>query len=181
MQAVTETVDSWLRQMSQDWATPIALNEEGTCSIKSGNGYTLELFIMETAGSCYFSIPLMDVPHQHREAFYETVLAVNVHQQETHGATLAVDPNDLRLLLCYSQPVPALTFEHFHNLIQNLMSTADTVVTKIEEQRLETSSTTQMGSNIPSNANFGDKGDTHHHEYGGPMPLHQFSHFTGLV
>ncbi|CAM2010506.1 CesT family type III secretion system chaperone [Acanthopleuribacter pedis] len=178
MQAVTETVNQWLQQMSLGWEAPLSLDEEGTCSIRSGNGYLLELYVVEAAACCYFSIPLMPVPHDDRETFYETVLAFNVHQQETSGGTLAVDPNEKRLMLCYSQPVPALTSELFSNLIQNLISSAASLEQKLTERQMEAGSETDSaGFAQPAfTTDTTDRGQVDHQP-----AQHQFSHFMSLV
>lgn len=174
MQAITETIDQWLQQMSSDWEAPLSLDEEGSCSIRSGNGYTLELFSVEATASCYFSIPLMDVPHEARESFYATILALNVHQQETCGGTLAVDPDRDGLLLCYSQPVATLTAELFANLIQNLIGTADTLVQKIREQ-------TQQGTSASTTTSAAAEPAPVQNESTFQAPQQQYSHFMSLV
>ncbi len=137
MQAVIETVDQWLRQMSSDWETPVGLDEEGACAISAGNGFTLELYVVPTSGMCHMGIYLMDVPFEARELFYAMLLHMNLHQQETQGATLAVDPIRQGVLLCYMQAVSSLTSEYFHNLIQNLIATAATLKEHMEEGRLK--------------------------------------------
>lgn len=176
MQAVKETVDQWLQQMSLDWDTPLSLDEEGTCSIRSDNGYILELFTVEATSSCCFSIPLMDVPHENREAFYATILAVNVHQQETCGCTLAVDPESQDLLLCYSQPVASLTAEFFANLIQNLISTAASLIQKIESRLADHSPSQALPpQSVATEAQAPDENSYQ------PPPQHQFGHFMSLV
>lgn len=133
MQAVMETVDQWLRQMSSDWETPVGLDQEGACSISAGNGFSLELYVVPSSGMCHMGIYLLDVPPAAREGFFAMLLHMNIHQQETQGATLAVDPIREGVLLCYMQAVATLTAEYFYNLVQNLIATAATLKTHIED------------------------------------------------
>ncbi|CAM2005544.1 CesT family type III secretion system chaperone [Acanthopleuribacter pedis] len=132
MQAAVETVNQWLVNMSRDWETPVTLDEEGACAISAANGFTLELYVVSAMERCFMNLHLMDMPIENREGFYEQVLAMNMHQQETHGATLAVDPKNKSVLLCYSQMVASLTAEDFQNLLQNLLSTAETLVSQLK-------------------------------------------------
>lgn len=137
MHAVIETVDQWLRHMSLDWETPVSLDEDGTCNISAANGFSLEMYVVPATGMCHMGIHLTDVPLERREEFYATLLYLNIHQQETQGATLAVDPVRQTVLLCFAQPVAALTAEFFYNLIQNLIIAAESLTQHIEAAVLQ--------------------------------------------
>ena len=81
------------------------------------------LTISAPTGSLFYISSLLGLVPDSRSFLY-AALAKNLFQNETKGASLAIDPTNDGLLLCYSNSVEKIEYLEFENIISNLFEVA---------------------------------------------------------
>ena len=115
-----DTVNQYLRHFSEFIGAPLlSLNKQGVCAFSYQGKWQVVLELPET--QLYFYAPLIEVPSEGRLAMYEHVLKLNAYCVKTHGATLALDPDGQRILLCYILPIELLNEVLFTNALHNFV------------------------------------------------------------
>lgn len=130
-----DTVNQYLRHFSEFIGAPLLkLNEQGVCAFSYQGRWQVVLELPEAATQLYFYAPLTEVPLEGRLAMYEQALKFNAYCVKTHGATLALDPDPPRLLLCYVLPIEALNEVIFTNALNNFVQTLQELYEQLKIQ-----------------------------------------------
>ena len=143
MQSSFEQVNRWLAQLDQG---NLALDDEGRCSLIGDDRFEMDIYAIPGGDSFYINIKICPLPHRQRERFFEQALLLNLFQQETLGATLAIDPQDQSMMLCYCRECEHTTQTCFTNSIDNLLETA----AKLHDQLAESQAMQDEEAFMPS-------------------------------
>jgi hypothetical protein len=114
-------------------APPLALDEHGVCAFTYEQ--TLEIVLELPPGSpqLYLYAPVMPAPTSNQLAVYERLLHLNAYCARTRSATLALDPAQPRVLLCYLHPVADLDQTTLNNLLTNFIDTLKTLIAELAD------------------------------------------------
>ena len=114
-------VQNWLRELSFKTGGNFTLNDLNECYVKNEGG--VQLTISAPTGSLFYISSALGLVPDSRSFLY-AALAKNLFQNETKGASLAIDPTNDGLLLCYSNSVEKIEYLEFENIISNLFEVA---------------------------------------------------------
>ncbi|CAM2063838.1 Type III secretion system chaperone [Sulfidibacter corallicola] len=132
MSIQAQQINQWLNELSQGSAEPLTLDEDGRCTLVADD---VELVVSTTPTSDQFFINLsvVDLPESGQELFYRQALTFNLFQQDTRGASLAIDPQSNEMVLCYTHAIEGTELNHFNNIVQNLIETTKSLRTQLEQ------------------------------------------------
>ncbi|CAM2010564.1 CesT family type III secretion system chaperone [Acanthopleuribacter pedis] len=117
-----EQVNHWLAQLGQTIGCGLALNEEGRCSLKAAGDVGIDIFCEPEDTQFYLSLPLFTLSGLNsREMVLQHALTMNMFQQDTGGASIALDADGEALLLCYTHPVEGTEYQTFYNILANMI------------------------------------------------------------
>ncbi|MCO7222895.1 CesT family type III secretion system chaperone [Pleionea sp. CnH1-48] len=128
-----EKIKTWLRQLGQQQHDHFELDNSDKCFLHIDTDLTLIVCAPQASSKVFLTIELMRVPSISRESFFEKALQLNLFQQETHGATLAIDDISNKVVVCYSHDISELSFTDFSNLLNNLATVARKLLEKLEQ------------------------------------------------
>jgi hypothetical protein len=121
-------INSCLRHFSSFIGSPLlTLNEEGVCNFNYESEFDITLELPDKSTQLYLYSSVMPVPGAGKLELYEKLLKLNVYCLDTRGATLALDPHDSQILLCYQYPLDALEEVVLVNLLTNFVDTLKTL------------------------------------------------------
>lgn len=124
MMQANEQVNQWLAELGEQTQADLTLDQNGRCSLSAGDDVDLDLFCAPAHDNFFLSLPLMSLADQNsRLLLMEHALNVNLFQQETNGAAIALDPESHDLLLCYAHPLDGTDFGAFYNILGNMIET----------------------------------------------------------
>ncbi len=131
-----EQIKHWLTELGNMHGAVFQLDAEGNCELNSNN-HTLVISAPSQSDNFFITILLQDVPSNNKEAIFETILTLNLHQQHTRGATIAIDPISNMLVLCYCRETDSINFSEFSNITNNLLEISEDINQKITDSILE--------------------------------------------
>ncbi|CAM2009687.1 CesT family type III secretion system chaperone [Acanthopleuribacter pedis] len=124
MTQANEQVKHWLAQLGAQIGVALSLDDEGLCSLTAGEDLTVDVICPPGDTCFYLNLTLLDLTGQSsREMVLQQALTMNLFQQETAGAAIALDPDAEALMLCFTQPVEGTQFSTFNNILTNLVTT----------------------------------------------------------
>ena len=135
MTETRDTVQQWLSRMGNANNCIFRLDYNRRCSIKGENGHDLTIQVPSTGSDVFFTVELDALPPDNKENLFLEALKLNLFQQETHGGALAVDPVANTLVLTYRRTIEDLDYQYCLNIIQNLLTTAESLKEKIFQHR----------------------------------------------
>lgn len=112
-------------------APPLALDEQGVCAFTYEQTLQIALELPPGSSNLYLHAPVMPVPALDQTAFYERLLRWNAYCLRTRGATLALDPAEARILLCYLCPVEVIDQTLLGNLLTNFVTTLKALIDEL--------------------------------------------------
>lgn len=119
-----DTVDRCLTHFCAFTGAPLlALNTQGVCSFKYQDRWDIGIELPKDSSLLYFYGTLLDLPVEGRLNLYATALKLNAYCMQTRGATIALDTNAEKLLLCYLSPLESLDEVRFTNILNNFVQT----------------------------------------------------------
>ena len=93
MQDIKDQIQAMLDEISASAGTPrFDLSEDDGCTASFGEGMMVRVQLRPHIPELDFTVPLGSVPEEKRAAVYGALLASNFYWAETHGATLALEP-----------------------------------------------------------------------------------------
>jgi hypothetical protein len=122
----TSIVNGWIAELGQEAGiNDLKLNEHHVCAFRYGKD--LEFIIELPPGSpiVYMYSPMVDVPQENKEAFFDKLLKANFFCLETNGATFSIDERSNRIVLSYGQPIDQIDNLIFKNIVGNFLETAE--------------------------------------------------------
>ncbi len=129
--AARTTVNDCLRQLAASiGAPPLQLNNAGVCAFTYQDQFEIFIEVPEESNYVYFYAPVVPVPAlppSELADWYADLLKLNAFSERTHGATIALDPHQPRILLCASYPTDALDAVRFYNVITHFVSVLQTL------------------------------------------------------
>lgn len=111
----TQLINSWLYQLGE-----FILDEQGRCFLTADNGIELAIYTLPESDQFYIDCELITVFDDHSAALFEHALILNMHQQITQGASIALDAENKVLLLCYTRHYEYCSFQQFANILNNV-------------------------------------------------------------
>jgi hypothetical protein len=127
-----ESVDRGLAVLGRALGLSLALGPERACGLRLDNGLECSLEVPEGSSVLHLYCPLLPVPPDDRLAFLEDVLALNLYGLQTGGASLALDPDADRIVLCWSQPPEGMLPEDLAALISGFVERATALKARLE-------------------------------------------------
>jgi hypothetical protein len=126
------TVNHWLdRFATRAGSAPLRLDERGLCAFTYADRFDIAIEVPEeNAAHVYFSGTVMSIAELDRDdqmAFYREMLALNLFDARTRGASLAIDPTSMEVVLCYHYPIAALDDLSFYNLLTQFTQTVESM------------------------------------------------------
>lgn len=119
-----ESVDQGLAVLGRALGFPLALGPERVCSLRLDDGLECSVEVPEGSSLLHLYCPLLPVPPGDRLTFLEQVLALNLYGLDTGGASLALDPDTDRIVLCWSQPPEGMLPDDLAALIAGFIERA---------------------------------------------------------
>lgn len=132
MEDNAEQLSHWLSNLGD-----FQPNDEGSCFIESENNVEVAIFGPKHDERFYINcllIALDDVP---REVVFELALSLNLHQEKTRGATIALDQTKNTLNLCYSLQYQHCNYQAFVNILNNLIELTESLQVQFVELGLQ--------------------------------------------
>lgn len=130
-------INYYLGEFASRSGTPrLVLNGEGICSFTFENQFEVIIENPEKSVVIYFYASVMSLPAQEPLVLvqlYEGLLKLNAVSSLTHGATVALDPEKPRVLLCYQYPVEALDDTLFCEILKNFISLLQDLYAEIND------------------------------------------------
>ena len=129
MIAPRDTINQSLRQFAASIQAPrLELNEEGVCAFTYEGKYEVVIEVPEEASKVYFYAPVITLPTKQPSelaGLYEKLLKLNAFSALTRGATVALDPRQPHILLCYQYPIHLMDEVRFYNVLTNFVLALD--------------------------------------------------------
>lgn len=112
-------------------SAPLGLSERGICQFRYGDDLEISLEVPDDASThVYLSCTVFSLAGRDQAlmlGIYEELLRLNAFHPMTRGASLALDPPDSNVLLCYHYPIAALDEVSFYNLLTHFTQSASAV------------------------------------------------------
>lgn len=131
MSNMQEQVIHWLIELGQQHGESFKLDDEHTLKLASDE-HTLIITAPPRSEMLYLTVILCDLPASNKEAVYELALGLNLHQEKTHGATIAIDALANAFVLSYCSETAHLSFNDFNNIINNLLETSQGIAIQLQ-------------------------------------------------
>ena len=126
-----EQVTHWLIELGQLHGESFKLDEEHQLKLSS-NQQTLLITAPPGSEQLYLTVILCDLPASNQKATYELALGLNLYQEKTRGAAIAVDSQANAFVLSYCTETAHLSFNDFNNIINNLLETSEGVAVQLQ-------------------------------------------------
>jgi hypothetical protein len=127
-------INDALRQFSTFIGSPpLALDEHGVCAFTYEQTMEVVLELPPGSSNLYLHATVMPAPTRDQTAFYERLLHWNAYCLRTRGATLALDPDEAHVLLCYLCPVDVIDQALLGNILTNFVATLKMLIGELSE------------------------------------------------
>ena len=134
MQDIKDQIQTMLDEISSTEGTPrFDLSEDDGCTVSFGEGMMVRLQLRPQIPELDFTVPLGSVPEEKRADVYGALLASNFYWAETHGATLALEPETEQILLQYQENALTLTKERLQKTMEGFLSVAEEWKDRLDE------------------------------------------------
>lgn len=120
MTTAVDQVESWLKEFSLKQGSKMGLDEQGCCHLKSVDD---ECLIIEApAGDIMYVSSVLGVIYDDpvSAGIMREALIKNLFQGDTMGGSIAFDPSNDAMMLCFSRSVSKMDYFEFENIIFNL-------------------------------------------------------------
>jgi hypothetical protein len=118
-----QRVADYIQRFSELIGVPIdPLDEDGYTQVARGSA-TVGINVIEAKGFILFLAPIMDVPKEKREAFYQKLLELN-HVQTEDGA-FSIDHESGRVYLRALRSLDSFDFDEFVDMLDTIARVAD--------------------------------------------------------
>ncbi|CAM2064135.1 CesT family type III secretion system chaperone [Sulfidibacter corallicola] len=124
MNETMNQINTWLSELGAESGATLTLDEHGCCPLVDADETEMEVHAVPTSDCFFLNAKILALPHTNREQVFYQALTLNLFQQETRGASVAIDPNDESLMLCFSKAVSETDATMFQNIVSNLFQTA---------------------------------------------------------
>ena len=158
MQDIKEQIQAMLDEISSAEGTPrFDLSEDDGCTASFGEGMMVRVQLRPHIPELDFTVPLGSVPEERRAAVYGALLASNFYWAETHGATLALEPETEQILLQYQENALTLTKERLQKTMEGFFSVAEEWKDRLDELIVEPDTTDETP--VPPDGDSSEGGD----------------------
>lgn len=114
-------LNEYLHAAGAKMGTSLSLDPNGICVLSNGNGGEYVVELPKQSEIIYFYSPLLKVPFEHTEAFFEKILEYNLCGIKFRQATIGLDPKTQNLVLSYTRPIGFLDETTFINILFNFV------------------------------------------------------------
>ncbi len=124
---------AWLAELGSRQGAQFQLDDQGRCSISANENTSIVLYGPAGNDIFYINVELLPLPEEGQEQLFRLALNLNLFQQETLGAAIALDEESTSLILCYSREYGDTSFQDFSNTLNNMVALSDTLRLQLED------------------------------------------------
>ena len=126
-----QKLESWLSELSLRQGLNLKADEHGYCYLQANKETNLVIMGPANAEKFVISAKLIDLNAYRDEHILKNSLELNLYQEETRGASLALDSQYNTLTLCISRDYRDMEFDEFYNTLENITQLSQDLKEKI--------------------------------------------------